>query len=177
MKYYSQLRKSVGLLHESGLIHGHLDPNSIVQFSRDETGTVLDPSDYTKEKEVKKMKISKDYRYSSPEVIQNIRKLRKEDDYWSMGMILLEMCLGDIPFDVEEYFKITKEKIEKLLKERNYSQETVDIIINLIINRKITTQKEENLVNKRNRSMFKGRINKNHLKSINLSSKLIYTAK
>lgn len=41
------------------------------------------------------------------------------------------------------YFTITKEKIEKLLKEWNYLQEIIEIIIDLKINRKISTNRKK----------------------------------
>lgn len=84
---------------------------------------------------VERNRIQKNFKYSSPEVIENRRSLREEDDYWSIGMIALEMCLGRIPFDVDEYFNLKRDKIEKLIEEKGYSKELNNRISELLFNK------------------------------------------
>lgn len=133
------------------MVHGHLDPSYIIPYSKDKGIIILDAFCSSEQEEekgrtVKRIKIIRDFRYSSPEVIQSSKYLKIENDYWSIGMILLEMCLGNIPFNVNEYYMITKEEIEKLFETKDYSQELLEIIINLLINRKIVMRKEKKVV-------------------------------
>lgn len=57
-------------------------------------------------------------------------------------MILLEMCFGCIPLDLETQFSLTQEEIEHLFFEKNYSQQLIEIITNLLINRRIILSKD-----------------------------------
>lgn len=124
-------------MHNSSLVHGSLNPDSLLPFSDGEGMIILDAFISTQEKEdnerfVKRLRIT-NFKYSSPEIIQNSRSLKREDDYWSIGLILVEMCFGRIPFDINEYFTITREKISHLFRDTTYSQELIEIIINLLI--------------------------------------------
>lgn len=140
MKYYVYLKNQVELIHDAGLVLGSLDSSFIIPFSDDKGLIILDAFISSKDVEnydrsVKRLKVTKDYRYSSPETIQNFRPINNEDDYWSIGIILLEMCFGFIPLEINEYFTLTKEKILNLFTEKCYSLELIEIITNLLLNR------------------------------------------
>lgn len=127
------------ILHNSKLIHGNLDPSNILIFKDKQGLVILDAFIASKEREVKfikRAKISRDYTYQSPEIIQNISTTSREGDNWSIGIILLEMCFCEVPFDIGGYLAITKEKIENLLRETKYSKELIEIIKSLLIDRK-----------------------------------------
>lgn len=87
-------------------------------------------------RQVKRMKVT-NFTYSSPNIIQSSGGIFKEDDYFSVGMILLEMCMGSVPFDINEYFTIEREKMGKLFRGKKYSKELIEIITNLLIERKV----------------------------------------
>lgn len=145
--------QQIEILHNKGLVHGNLNPKNIIPFSSGDGVIILDALTVLNNSELKKAN-----RYSSPEILQNSRSKMKEDDNWSVGMIMMEMCFSQIPLKMEEYFSISKEKIEKLFQEKNYSQELIEIIINQLINRKISREKEikeENRVIKRKSGMEK----------------------
>lgn len=174
MKFYYQIIQQIEILNDNGYIHGSLNPNFIIPFSNDDGVIILDSF-----KSLYKQNFIEDYKYSSPQVIQNSRPAKKEDDIWSIGMILLEMSLGVIPFDINEYFCLNKEMIEKALDEKKFSQKLKGIIINLLINRKVTEKEVEGKVNQKNRHKF--RINwqnsifeKNRIEKILLNSNTVY---
>lgn len=136
MRYYSYLIRQIEILHCNRLFHGCLDPNFILLFSNDDGVIILDA-------------LKSNFKFSNQKVIKNQRSISKEDDMWSIGMILLEMCLGYIPSDLDEYFTISREKIEELFRERNYSQNLIEIIIKLLIDRKIIFKKDRKAMKNR----------------------------
>lgn len=83
----------------------------------------------------KRIKLSRNCSYSSFEVIKNLRNPLKEDDFWSIGLILLEMALNHIPFEADEYGLLSKEYIQNIFKKMEYSTKLIDIIANLLIMR------------------------------------------
>lgn len=130
------------ILHDNKLVHGSLDPNFLLPVENRNEMVILDAFKSTKIDEKSIGRIIFQNKYSSPEVIQKSRSINIEDDNWSIGMILLEMCFGSIPFSIKEYNKLTKESIKYLFNNKLYSNELVEIIINLLINRDETYQRD-----------------------------------
>lgn len=141
-KYLFYFQEQIEILHEHGLVHGNLNPNYIALFSSNEEGIIILDAFRSNielkngQLKRKRLKFNRNYKYSSPSIILNKREARREDDFFSLGMIAIEMCFGVIPFDMKEYFSISKNNICNLFKRKNYSQELVDIITELIIGRK-----------------------------------------
>lgn len=128
--------KQILILHSNGKIHGNLNPAYILPY-RDGM-ILLDAFLFKDEVEIeklsqKKMKITKNHRYSSPDIIQNRGNVKREDDLFSIGIIALEMCFGRIPLDINQYFSLTRERIHELFIDRNYSKDLIDIISNLLV--------------------------------------------
>lgn len=156
-------------MHSSGLVHGSLDPRYIFPFSRDDGIIILDAFKSSNNQ------ISVKYnKYSSPEVILCSRSVQREDDYWSIGMMLLEMCLGGIPLEIDEYSTLNREKIEDLIREKN-CLELKEKIIRALINRKIDLLENKSEIQTFSRKYKRNLTRKNvkqRIRRVNFESKV-----
>lgn len=168
--YFKYLLEQVNILHLNDYVHGNLDPEYIVPFDRNDGIIILDSflsvkSRYTK-KLIERRRNIKTLKYTRPES----ETLTKEDDLFSLGLLMMEMCLSEIPLKREEYSFLTKEKIQELMK-NSVSQDLINIIVQLVIDK---TEIKEILA----RSFIKKRIkvkqifrrcnNSNHVSKINI---------
>lgn len=68
------------------------------------------------------------YIYQPPEFIDSQHFKINYNCYWSIGILLLEMCFGKVPFEITEYYTISKEKIQILFIAKEYSQDLIDFV-------------------------------------------------
>lgn len=176
--YLFHLLSQIAVLHSNGFVHGNLDPSYIVPYDKDGI-IVLDLFMIKYEKDIREP-VRRSCKYSKPN-LNNIRKINRNEDFWSVGMMALEMCLGEIPFDISEYVNLTKDKIFQLFVNKKYSNELITIIAELLIDSKMNInslfKKERPILykNKYKGSSFytefiKRRITKS-IKEINIYSK------
>lgn len=160
MKYYSYLLVQVEILHKYGLVHRNLDPNLILA-STDCEIMILDAF-----RAVDNQLLKEDCVNYPPKTKSN---KTKEDDCHSIGLILLEMSFGGLLCDTDICLSLSMEKIEELFKEKIYSHDFVEILIDLLINRRIATLKvrlsKRACINipidqERNRSIYRSKINR-----------------
>lgn len=66
--------------------------------------------------------------YSEPENFNNKSIEDVKSNIWSLGIILLEMCFGHIPFKVHQYVNIDGELIKSTFIKKCYSLQLIDFI-------------------------------------------------
>ena len=122
------------ILHQKGIIHRNIRPNSIFikSLDNDEEKKIIKLGNYNSSiyiKDNKSESIGNIY-YSAPEIIKNI-KYDEKCDLWSLGITLYELYFGELPFynpkciqlnyiDIDKYYNNNHNIIiEKLYDEKN----------------------------------------------------------
>ena len=153
-----RIGKALKILHQKGIIHRNIRPNSIFikSLDNDEEKKIIKLGNYNSSiyiKDNKSESIGNIY-YSAPEIIKNL-KYDEKCDLWSLGITLYELYFGELPFynpksiqlnfiDLEKYYNNTHNIIiEKLYDEKNFKFRkskipTLDILFKrlLVINPK-----------------------------------------
>ena len=94
MKYFEQMLEGLAECHSKGIIHQDLCPDNIgIDKERNIKLTDFNASVYEETREIKFGALD----YSSPKVLEGSRtnaKIEKEDNNWSLGVILYELLAG-----------------------------------------------------------------------------------
>lgn len=109
LKYICDLAKGLGMLHQSGVVHGAIRATNL--FINEENHLVLGPIKKSETESLRKMYhliskfninkyIQNDLIYWAPEVFKG-EELTIQSDLWSVGVVIFVLYTGEYPFDIK----------------------------------------------------------------------------
>ena len=121
---FLKLASTVFSLHNLGIYHVNLNPETILVNKQDNNLKLSDFSSIQLQESVSGFDCGQDA-YLSPEIYQGLQGSWKKDDVWALGVLLVQLVTGDLPWKAPS---TNPAKVLDLKEKYNFNDEFMAVL-------------------------------------------------